>query len=126
MRLLIDNALSPKVAALLAEAGYEVLHVRDIGMQAAADEEILARATSENRIIVSADTDFGALLAARGTSKPSFVLLRCNIRRPDEQAAMLVANLPALAEMLAKGAIAVVEDHRIRIRHLPIGESPAE
>ncbi len=126
MRLLIDNALSPKVAALLAEAGYEVLHVRDIGMQAAADEEIMARAFSENRIIVSADTAFGTLLAARRTSKPSFVLLRCSIRRPDELAAMLVANLPSLTEILLKGAIAVIEDHRIRIRQLPIGEDPSD
>src|SRR5687767_4463891 len=35
-------------------------------MQACTDAEILARASTEARIVVSADTDFGTLLAARG------------------------------------------------------------
>jgi predicted nuclease of predicted toxin-antitoxin system len=34
-------------------------------MHAARDEEILARALEEDRIVVSADSDFGAILAAR-------------------------------------------------------------
>ena len=51
MRLLIDNALSPKVAALLAEAGHEVLHVRDIGMQAADQDSSLADWRKPGRVM---------------------------------------------------------------------------
>jgi predicted nuclease of predicted toxin-antitoxin system len=126
MRLLIDNALSPQVAAGLAAGGYDVLHVRDIGMQAAKDEEILKRAGSEDRIIVSADTDFGTLLALRMANKPSFVLLRCSVHRPKEQLTILAANLPVVADALEEGAIVVVEDDRIRIRRLPIGKDADE
>jgi predicted nuclease of predicted toxin-antitoxin system len=122
MRLLIDNALSPQVAANLAEKGYDVVHVRDIGMQAAKDEEILERAGSDDRIIVSADTDFGTLLALRMADNPSFVLLRCSVHRPKVQMTILAANLPVVADALDEGAIVVIEDDRVRIRRLPIGK----
>lgn len=65
LRFLIDNALSPDLAEALREVSYDAVHVRDLHLQVASDEEIFARAASEQRIIVSADTDFGTLLALR-------------------------------------------------------------
>ena len=120
MRLLIDNALSPLVAQQLADAGYDTLHVRDAGMASASDAEILALAEQQDRIIVSADTDFGALLTLRRKSKPSFILLRGEVeRRPDLQAATLIRELPGLKEHLVAGAIIVITRDRIRVRRLP-------
>jgi predicted nuclease of predicted toxin-antitoxin system len=40
LRFLVDNVLSPVVAEELDKAGHDALHVRDLGMQAAADERI--------------------------------------------------------------------------------------
>ena len=62
MRFLIDNALSPIVAGFLAAAGHNAIHVRDRGMQTAPDSDIIDLALTENRIVVSADTDFGTIL----------------------------------------------------------------
>jgi predicted nuclease of predicted toxin-antitoxin system len=123
MRFLIDNALSPLVADGLRLAGYDTVHVRDHEMQSASDVDILLRARDENRIIVSADTDFGSLLTLRTESKPSFILFRGSAtRRPERQIQVLLENLPALTEMLEKGCIAVLNQSRIRIRNLPIGD----
>ena len=65
MRFLIDNALPPRLADLFVAAGHDAVHVRAYAMQAARDEEILARALTEDRIVVSADSDFSAILAAQ-------------------------------------------------------------
>lgn len=121
MRFLIDNALSPVVAEGLRLAGHDATHVRDQGLADAEDLVIFAHAERERRVIVSADTDFGTILALRDASLPSVILFRgATPKKPDRQVKLLVANLAEISSVLDRGAIVVIEPQRMRVRMLPI------
>ena len=122
MRFLIDNALAPALAALLQQAGHDAIHVRELGLQHADDDVIFERAAAEHRIVVSADADFGTLLAVRSSQQPSVIQFRGEgSRKPDALARTLLANLPQLVDALENGSIVTFEPARVRVRLLPIG-----
>lgn len=121
MRLLVDANLSVAVAARLRDAGHEAVHVRELGLAAANDEAILQAAADDRRVVVSEDTDFGALLARSHATTPSYVLLRTGEPlTPDQQAALLLVNLPRLETELDSGCVVVIGRGRVRLRPLPL------
>lgn len=121
MRFLLDQNRSPRLAELLREAGHDAVHTLELGLERASDEVLLALADRERRVVVTGDTDFGALLALTRNSSPSVILFRAR-RMPDagSQGSVMLEHLDNLAEDLDAGAVVVITDDRIRVRRLPL------
>ena len=120
MRFLIDNALSPELARILSDAGQDAVHVRDYGLHAAEDLMILERAAIEDRVVVSADSDFAMLLAVSRRSKPSFILFReAAMIRAQDYASRILESLASFEPDLEAGCIVTFRRGKIRVRSLP-------
>lgn len=121
MKFLIDNALSPRLARLLAEIGHDAIHVRDYGLGSAPDPLVIARATIEGRVVITADGDFARILALERLLAPSVILFREEgPHSADVIAVLLLHQLVHLETALGEGSIVVVHPSRIRVRRLPI------
>lgn len=121
MRFLLDQNLPPRLAEFLQEAGHDAVHTSDYGLERASDEEVLDRAQAEGRVLISADTDFGTILASSRADAPSVIeVRRISRRRAQALAFLLLANVDNLAEHLEAGSLVVLEERRVRIRRLPI------
>lgn len=121
MRFLVDENLSRQLPELLRASGHKAEHVAEIGLESAADREVLDRARDDGRVLISADTDFGTLLAESHARLPSIILIRrTSNRRTFHLAGLIEANLPDLAEDLEAGCVVVFDAERVRVRRLPL------
>ena len=118
MRLLIDEDIPRGMAEALLRLGHDVVHVRG-DAPGSTDEQVLARATAEGRVLVTADKDFGDLVFGAGRGAGSGVIL-LRLR------GSLEARTAALAAAAGErddwtGVFAVVTESGVRLRPLPRG-----
>ncbi|HTV10351.1 MAG TPA: DUF5615 family PIN-like protein [Acidimicrobiales bacterium] len=121
MKFLVDINLSPRLADQLGALGHDVVHAWSLDLGSAPDTVLLERARAEDRVLVSADSDFGTILAATRAATPSVLYLRgVTGRRVEDLVARITTALPAVEKALNAGSLVVVEPATVRIRSLPI------
>lgn len=119
-RLLLDQGLPRSTARLLTEAGWDVVHVADIGMSRSSDDDILRRALSEARVCVTLDGDFHALLVIGGERGPSVIRIRKEGLDASAVVALLEGIWDGIADVLGAGAMVTVTERSVRVRRLPV------
>ncbi|MFO0811460.1 MAG: DUF5615 family PIN-like protein [Gemmataceae bacterium] len=111
-----ENFPGGAVNALRA-AGHDVFWVR-IAMAGATDEQVLAHAVAEGRVLLTFDKDFGDLAFHAGLPATCGVIL---FRIPTDAPAAMIARVAAVVQSRPdwSGVFAVVDEWRIRVRSLP-------
>jgi predicted nuclease of predicted toxin-antitoxin system len=120
MKLLLDQGLPRSTVFPLRAAGIEAVHVGERALATAPDSVILDIARLEQRIVVTLDADFHALLALSGAAGPSVIRFRIEGLRPEPLAAMLLVVLNMCEEDLRQGAMVSVTETGVRVRRLPL------
>jgi predicted nuclease of predicted toxin-antitoxin system len=84
-RFLIDENLSPLLAHHLASVhGFDAVHVRDCGLLGAPDEDVLAQAIMENRVVVTSNGADFRKLGARTPGHSGLAILRDAVGRANQ------------------------------------------
>ena len=114
MRFLLDVcAASRRMRDALTSQGHDVLSALETDPRAT-DEELLALAMEERRVLVTEDKDFGELVFVRRLPHP------CIVRFVDMAVSEKVTAMGELIEqhpdLLSERALIVVTKRRVRIR----------
>ena len=119
MRFLAD--ISPRTVDFLKHLGYDVVHVRSVGLQCATDADLIERAREDSRFVLTFDLDFGDVLALGVLVEPSVILFRLTDERADSVNHRRSTVIAERVGVLESGALVPIEDTRYRVRKLPIG-----
>ena len=120
MKFLIDMNLSPRWCAVLQAEGWDSVHWSDVGANSAPDHELMQWALNDQRIVLTHDLDFGAMLAATQTIAPSVVQVRTQDVRPRSLSTLLIPLLRQYENELEAGALLVVDEAKSRVQVLPL------
>ncbi len=91
------------------------------GLYKISDAEVLEKARTENRVLLTMDLDFGYLLATSKQKMPSVILFRLQNETSENVNQRLCEVLTYLADDLAGGWIIVsVGEKRMRVRRFPL------
>ena len=100
---MLDAHLPPVLARVMAREGYEVVHLFDLDMNAAADPDICKYAREKDYVVISKDEDF--IRWQRDLhNRPRFVWVRMGNCRNRELIDTVLGNLPPVIELLDGGS----------------------
>jgi predicted nuclease of predicted toxin-antitoxin system len=118
MRVLADENISRTTVEALRGLGHDVAWVRR-DAPGSGDEQVIALASAEARVLITEDTDFGELAFRRGLpAKGGVILLRIR-GSPEMRIAIVVSALQSREDWADH--FAVIENDRIRLTRLPGG-----
>lgn len=123
MKLLLDQNVSASAAEILRSEGMDVVHAREVGLARTEDADILKWCRINERVIVTHDADFHALLALSFAETPSVVRIRIEGLHDTALVALIRRVLRAVKADLERGSAVTVTATSIRVRALPLSSS---
>ena len=104
----------------LRQRGHDAIHLREQGLQRLPDRDIFQKAIDEHRILLTLDLDFSEIVALSDNQGVGVVIFRLRNTRAHNIGARLEKVLRESSDALEKGAVVSVDEHRHRVRSLPV------
>ncbi|MBN1138860.1 MAG: DUF5615 family PIN-like protein [Anaerolineae bacterium] len=120
MKFLLDMPVSMLLLDTLNAYGHEGVHAYHIGKARASDQELLAIARDEDRVLITADLDFPRLLALSSAQGPGLILFRGGNYSDEEMCRLLERVLEMVPPAKIAQSICVVDRKRLRLTALPL------
>lgn len=108
--------MSPQTKAFLRALGHNVTDTREQSMSRATDEEIMAFAQREDRIVVTFTSDFGNILEFPPGTYPGVIRLKVRPQTVEVLHPILEEFFQKVSEEYLRGTLAVIENYRFRLR----------
>lgn len=122
MKALLDMPVSASLLSVLEVHGHEGVHAQQLGLDRAPDEDLLALARQEGRVVITADLDFPRMLALSAAEGPGLILFRGGTYSDEEMQSLLGRVLDAVETEALEHSICVVDRRRVRVTRLPLNE----
>lgn len=122
MKFLLDMGLARSTVDFLRRQEYDAVHLREQGLQRMDDYDIVSKARTEGRVILTHDLDFGRIIALSQSHLPSLITFRLSNMQPHQVNRYLTEVLDRFADQLESGALVSVNEQAIRVRLLPIDD----
>lgn len=117
VHLLLDENISPLVAAHLRDRGYDAIHLTEVGLGGSKDAQVLAFARQAERCLVTLDAEFADVRRYPPGSHCGIIRLRIRFAPADVVASALDRLLPQLDRVpLDRGALVVSDGRRYRVK----------
>ena len=116
MKFLADEGVEGLIVQSLRDAGFDTLHIMEM-VRGITDEEVLAIAKNEDRILITRDKDFGELVFLLGKLHAGIILNRLAGLKTEKKVELLLEVLDTYADELY-GSFTVIQPSNVRIRKM--------
>ncbi|HEY5239657.1 MAG TPA: DUF5615 family PIN-like protein [Rhizomicrobium sp.] len=116
MRFLADENCDRLIVETLRTAGHDVSYVVE-GRRGQGDQQLFKDAFAQNRILLTADLDFGHLAEQEAQQAPAIILMRLSALNRDKRARRVADVVEQLTDAVP-GHLLIIEPGQIRLRTL--------
>ena len=120
LEFLTNMNISPLTVEKLRKKGWSIVRVSEVMDRGSKDIDILIYAQQQNKVVITQDLDFSAILALGGYGKPSLINLRLENPRPDLVTSRIIEVVSNMEKELEEGVVITVDETSARYRNLPI------
>lgn len=120
MKIVVDMNLGNDWIAFLETGGHAAVHWSSVGKDDDDDADIMIWAAANEYAVLTADLDFGTLLASTRADWPSVIQLRTRNTLPVFGGALVLEALKQASNDIETGSLMTIETDRFRVRPLPI------